>query len=197
MSSRLATPPPPPKVRQAWEVHEGLMPCWPSGPRALIRRFRVCMTALYIVCRGPIKNHQKPPPPPPRAQVSAGVNKPPARTRECASGCPWSTARATAPSLGRGGPCGCRRVHSPPQAGQCGKGRGTHATGGGGGEGGVTNSGCRRAARGPSPAPRARAPRTSPCRWPPRGASAPAGGRPPPARPGPVPRSPRAGCRRG
>ena len=47
--------------------------------------------------------YQKPPPPPPaflRAQVSAESANP-RMDWEYASGCPWSTARATAPSPGR------------------------------------------------------------------------------------------------
>ena len=50
----------------------------------------------YLVLRQPPNDTY----PPSRAQVSAGVSRH-SMGSECALGCPWSTARATAPSPGR------------------------------------------------------------------------------------------------
>ena len=52
-------------------------------------------------CPCPCRRRGVPPPPPLGAHKSARESANPRTDLECASGCPWSTARATAPSPGR------------------------------------------------------------------------------------------------
>ena len=55
---------------------------------------------IIVVVRSPCQENYPSRCTPQRAQVSAGVGKPPLDS-ECVPGCTWSTARATAPSPGR------------------------------------------------------------------------------------------------
>ena len=64
------------------------------------RKRRKGQKGKNVVVRSPLSGKLSCRCTPQHAPVSAGVSKP-SMDVECASGCPWSTARATTPSLGQ------------------------------------------------------------------------------------------------